>query len=144
MKVIKTKSLIVILCAYFLISHHLYSQNPWETDKNKEDIIVCTRVEKNSNFKSFKAVMTVTASIDEILKILKNADGYSKWYGYTKTSKLLKEIEDAQYNYVETTFPWPYRNRDMVYKMSIDTLIPKEIKVSLKGIHDCARKKRDC
>lgn len=64
MKIIKNKNLIVLFCAFFLVSHHSYSQNSWEIDKNKEGIKVYTRVEKDSDFKSFKAVMTVTASTD--------------------------------------------------------------------------------
>lgn len=142
MKIIKNKNLIVLLSAFFLISHHSYSQNSWEIDKNEEGIKVYTRVEKDSDFKSFKATMTVTASTDEILKILKNTDDYSKWYGYTKTSKLIKQKQDVQYNYVETIFPWPYRNRDLVYRMSIDTIIPGKIKISLKGMPDYIPKKK--
>jgi hypothetical protein len=58
-------------------------------DKNKEGIQVYNRVKKDSGFKSFKAVMTVASSPEEILKILKDADAYTKWYGFTKTSQLL-------------------------------------------------------
>jgi hypothetical protein len=136
MNLIENTNLIVLLCAFFLVSHQSYSQNIWEMDKNKEGIKVYTSVEKNSEFKSFKAVMTITASTDEIMKILKNADGYTTWYGFTKTSKLLTREKDVQYNYVETIFPWPYSNRDMVYRMSIDTSIPGAIKISLKGMPD--------
>jgi hypothetical protein len=133
MKIINIKILIVILSAVLSLPHYCNSQNSWELDKNKEGIKVYTRVEEDSDFNSFKAVMTITASTDAILKILKNADDYSTWYGYTKTSKLLKQEQNVQYNYVETIFPWPYSNRDMVYRMSFDTTIPKEIKIWLKG-----------
>lgn len=95
-----------------------------------------TRVEKDSEFKSFKAVITVNSSTDEIIEILKNVEDYTTWYGYTKTSKLLKQEKDVQYNYVETIFPWPYTNRDMVYRMSINTFNTGAIKISLKGIPD--------
>ncbi|MCP4985931.1 MAG: hypothetical protein GY928_07650 [Colwellia sp.] len=103
---------------------------------------VYTRVEKDSDFKSFKAVIKVNASTDEIMKILEDADSYTKWYGYTKTSKLLKQEKGIQYNYVETIFPWPYNNRDMVYRMSIDTFSSEAIKISLKGMPDYISKKR--
>jgi hypothetical protein len=112
------------------------SQISWEIDKNKDDIIVYTKEEKDSDFKAFKAVMTVDASIAEIIEILKNANEYTKWYGYTKSSKILKQEQDVQYNYVETTFPLPYNNRDMVYRMSINMSNPKEAVISLDGIPD--------
>ncbi len=126
----------VLLSLFLMISLHVYSQIAWAIDKDKEGVKVYTRVEEHSEFKSFKAVMTVAASMDEILKILKDADGYSKWYGFTKTSRLLKQEKNVQYNYVETIFPWPYKNRDMVYRMSWDTINEGAIRIALQGVPD--------
>jgi len=119
-----------------------FAQTSWEIDKSKDGIVVYTRDEKDSDFKSFKAVVLVDASLDEIIKLLKNADNYTEWYGYTKTSKLLQQEENVQYNYVETIFPWPYSNRDMVYRMSVDTSNPAETKISLKGLADYVPEKK--
>ncbi|MEQ9306774.1 MAG: START domain-containing protein [Marinoscillum sp.] len=109
---------------------------PWEIDKNKDGIVVYTRVEKGSDFKSFKAVVWVDASVADIIKLLKNAEQYTQWYGFTKTGKVLKEEHGVQYNYVETIFPWPYDNRDMVYRMSIDSSDHEKTMINLKGIPD--------
>ncbi|MGL1887424.1 MAG: START domain-containing protein [Reichenbachiella sp.] len=119
-----------------------YAQNSWEIDIDKEGIIVYTKVEEGSDFKSFKAVVVVHASTDAILEVLKNTGGYTKWYGFTKTSELLKQENDAQYNYVETIFPWPYSNRDMVYRMSIAVSTPGVVKILLKGIPDYIPEKK--
>ncbi len=131
-----TNHITVVLLLSFLMLKSLgvYSQTSWEVDKDKDGIVVYTRVEKGSDFKSFKAVATIEASKHEIISILKDADNYSKWYGYTKTSKLIKQENDIQYNYVETIFPWPFANRDMVYKMSINTLHSGVVEISLKGL----------
>ena len=133
---------ILLISVFGFTSIESYSQNPWKVAKNKEGIIVYTKVEADSDFKSFKAVMIVNASMGEILEILKNADGYTSWYGYTKTSKLLKQENDVQYNYVETIFPWPYSSRDMVYKMSIEASNHGAIKILLKGISDYMPEKK--
>jgi len=125
-----------------LLTLETFSQSLWQLDKNKDGIKVYTRTEKNSDFKSFKAVITVDASTDKILKTLKNTANYTKWYGYTKTSKLLKREKDVQYNYVETIFPWPFRNRDMVYKMTTKRFNNDSIKISLKGIPDYIQEKK--
>jgi hypothetical protein len=119
-----------------------YAQQSWEIDRDKDDIIVYTKEGEGSAFKAFKAVMTTHASADEILKILKNADDYTKWYGYTNTSALLKQEGDTQYNYVETIFPWPYSNRDMVYRMSVNVSANGVVKILLKGIPDYLPEKR--
>lgn len=59
------------------LSMAVYAQNEWKIDKDKEGIIVYTKAQEDSDFKSFKAVMTVHASTDKIVEILKNADDYS-------------------------------------------------------------------
>ena len=138
----KNRIRIVLISIFGLITIESFSQGLWEIDKDKEGIIVYTRVEKDSDFKSFKAVVTVDVSTAQVIKILKNADGYTNWYGYTKTSKLLKQEEEIQYNYVETIFPWPYRNRDMVYRMSISGSANGAVKISLKGIPDSVPEKQ--
>jgi hypothetical protein len=120
----------------------VFSQASWEVDKNKDGIVVYTRAEKNSSFKSFKAVATIDASTDEIINILKNVDSYTKWYGYTKTSKLIKQENGVQYNYVETIFPWPFANRDMVYRMSINSLPSGVVEISLNGLPDYIPEKK--
>jgi len=130
----KILSTVIIGCIITLFSTQNFPQNNWEIDKDKNGIKVYTRAEKGSNFKAFKAIVEVDNSIDEIIKILKNVSEYKNWYGYTKTSKLLKTEKGIQYNYVETIFPWPYRNRDMAYKMSIEKYSSGKIKILLKGL----------
>lgn len=138
----KIFSTVVIGCFITFFSVQDFSQNNWEIDKNKDGIKVYTRVEKGSNFKAFKAIVEVDNSIGEIIKILKNVSENTNWYGYTKTSKLLKTENDIQYNYVETIFPWPYSNRDMVYKMSIEKYSSGAVKVLLKGLPNYIPKKK--
>jgi len=138
----KIFSTVVIGCFITFFSVQDFSQNNWEIDKNKDGIKVYTRVEKGSNFKAFKAIVEVDNSIGEIIKILKNVSENTNWYGYTKTSKLLKTENDIQYNYVETIFPWPYSNRDMVYKMSIEKYSSGAVKVLLKGLPNYISKKK--
>jgi len=138
----KIFSTVVIGCFITFFSVQDFSQNNWEIDKNKDGIKVYTRVEKGSNFKAFKAIVEVDNTIGEIIKILKNVSEYTNWYGYTKTSKLLKTENNIQYNYVETIFPWPYSNRDMVYKMSIEKYSSGAVKILLKGLPNYIPKKK--
>jgi hypothetical protein len=131
--IIKSLFLLIILTSNSIL---VLSQTSWEVDKRNKDIIVYTRYEKNSDFKSFKATMVIEASPIKILNVLKNANNYTEWYGFTKTAKVLDHANNIQFNYVETIFPWPYNNRDMVYKMSINTINSKEVYISLEGIPD--------
>lgn len=134
---VRNKAIILLTSVLCIISADIFCQSSWEIDKDKDGIKVFTRVEKGSDFKSFKAVMIVNSPISEIVKILRDVNEYTKWFGYTKTSKLIKqETDDVQYNYVETIFPWPYANRDMVYRMSVDTFVDGSVKIIIKGIPD--------
>lgn len=137
------KSLYLVTLVFVFFPMDIFSQSSWEIDMNKDGIVVYTRNEVDSDFKSFKAVTLVDASGSEVIKLLRNADGYTNWFGFTKTSKVLEQEGNTQYNYVETIFPWPYKNRDMIYKMSIDTSSPKVIEISLEGIpHYIPEKKK--
>ena len=138
----KTKILLLLINVMLFLSFDVISQTPWEIDKNKNGIKVYTRFKKNSSFKSFKATTTVDASIEKTLKILQKTEDYTKWYGYTKKSKLLKQENNVQYNYVETVFPWPFRNRDMVYEMTTNYLESNVVKIILKGIPDFIKEKK--
>lgn len=131
-------SLSLLVC----LSFNSMSQPQWEIDKNKDGIAVYTRTKQGSQFKSFKAEALLNAPIAEIIEILKNANDYTRWYGFTKTAHILKQEMQVQYNYVETIFPWPFSNRDMVYKMSIDSLGEDTIKISLKGLPDFIEEKK--
>lgn len=125
-----------------LPAFHSLAQSEWKLDKCKNDIEVYTRYEPDSDFKSFKAVATICAPVEEIISVLRDADKYTDWYGFTRASKLLEVRENVQFNYVETTFPWPYNNRDMVYKVSIDTSHGDTTKVELSGLPDYIAKKK--
>jgi len=118
------------------------SQVLWEIDKNEDGIKVYTQKVKGSDFKSFKAVVQVDASLEKVIKLLKDVDSYTKWFGYTETSKLLYQEEDVQYAYLETILPWPYENRDMVYKIKVNQISSEVTKITLKGIPDYIPKKK--
>lgn len=142
-----TKVQVVLVSILVLLSFETLSQNLWELNKHQDGIKVYTKVEEGSAFKAFKAIVLVNASVDEIIEVLKNVDRYTEWYGYTKTSKLLKHENGVQYNYVETIFPWPYKNRDMVYRMAMNgghpnAEHPEEVEISLVGIPDYLPEKK--
>ena len=132
----KTKAQVLLLSASLLVFLKSFSQAQWDLDKNQEGIKVYTKTTEGSAFRTFKAVAYINAPVDEIIEVLKDVGQYTEWYGYTKTSKLLESNDGIQYNYIETTFPWPYKNRDMVYQMSMNFKHPQKVEICLVGIPD--------
>ncbi len=111
----------LITCVSALLSANLTAQTDWKMERERDGIRIYTKQEVNSKYHSFKGIVLVAASVEDVTKVLKDADNYTRWYGFTNTSQLLEQTENEQFNYVETKFPWPFKNRDMVYKMTIDT-----------------------
>ncbi len=126
--------LVLIIGLVLFLPFSALPQSNWSIDKEKAGISVYTRTKKDSDFNAFKALVSLNATNKELIEILKDADNYSAWFGYTRTSKCLEKKRNIQYIYVETIFPWPYSNRDMVYKMSIDSINSNEILILLEGI----------
>lgn len=127
---------LVITWVMFVACQQGNAQPAWELTKDNDGIRVYTRAEKGSAYKSFKAVARFHASAKDIVDVLRDADRYADWYGFTKTAKLLTRENDVQYHYVETIFPWPYQNRDLIYKMWEEVADAKMIILHVVGIPD--------
>ncbi len=136
----------IVRCLFFagslLLSLFVAAQDTWSIDKAEDGIEVYTRDEPGSEFKAFRATAHISASREQILAVLRNTDKYTAWFGFTKSSQLLQLENHVQYNYVETSFPWPYSNRDMVYRMSIEELASGSIRVLLEGVPDFIPEKK--
>jgi len=132
----------LFLGTLMMFSMEVFPQDSWKIALNKEGIVVYTKNENGSDFKSFKGIVSIKAPKELIIELLKDGDNYKNWYAYTKNSKLLKKEEGVQFTYVETNFPWPFRNRDMVYSMTIDTSDAQKAKVNLTGLRDYIPEKK--
>jgi len=130
-------SLIIMLLAF-----ESYSQSLWVVKKDKNGVQVYLRDTAGSEYKSFKGTMKIQASLSEIVDILKKVEDYRQWFAFTKTSKLLKKEDNIQFVYIETSFPWPYKNRDMVYQMEFETINITTTRILLKGISGYIPKKK--
>lgn len=120
--------------AMFAACPNSSAQPAWELTKDKDGIRVYTRAENSSDFKSFKAAVRIHAPAKDIVDVLRDADHYADWYGFTKTARLLARENGVQYHYVETIFPWPYQNRDLVYKLWEERIDTRTVKLHLVGI----------
>lgn len=128
----KTISIFSILL--LIQSFSSFSQNNWVLSKEKGNIIIWTREEKGSEYDAFKARMILHVSIDEIIKVLRDIKAYPEWFAYTEKTILIKQSDNVIYFYMETDFPWPYKNQDMVYKMIFNKISDKEVKADLIGL----------
>ena len=107
----------IVLALFFASIHESFAQETWELVKDEQGIQVFVAKVANSDFKAFKAVMSVKTTEDRVLEILKDVNKYPYWFAYTKSVKLIKQSENEQQFSMETDYPWPYYNECSNYSM---------------------------
>jgi hypothetical protein len=118
----------------FQLHSQIDSTSSWKIDTKVADITIYTCDVKNSKFLAFKAVTFIATNLENILAVFEDVENYSNWFAYTNTSKLIYKQKNKIYAYVETTFPWPFQNRDMVYELTRRIMDNGSIEIYQKGI----------
>jgi len=122
---IKLKSLLLAIIIFntylFLIGENVKSE--WQLSKSEKQISVYTRQVNYSDYKEFKAVMSVKSSPEAIITLLRNIEDYERWLPDCLESKILNKTSDNhQINYILMDIPWPFENRDFVYQFTLDSI----------------------
>jgi hypothetical protein len=117
-----------------LLTWSVSAQEDWHKMKEEAAIKVYTKTESGSEYKSFKAEMQVNCKIEDIVEVLKNTNTINNWVVNCKEVKLLKTEDSDQYYYIETSLPWPFENRDMVYHFQYIENKSEQVKVIVTGI----------
>ncbi len=116
-----------------LISLGASAQENWKLVKEEDGIKVYTKTESGSDYKAFKAEMQVSCKIEDIVDVLKNSETINNWIVNCKDVKLLKTDNNDQYYYIETSLPFPFKNRDMVYHFQYIEINSGQEKVTVTG-----------
>lgn len=99
----------------------LHAQESWDLAKENDGVKVYTRTNKVMSFKEFKATMTVKAKVQDFVSVLFDVDGLTSWGYNISESKLLERPNDTiQIYYAVAKAPWPYKDRDGIYKNTFD------------------------
>ena len=111
----KTISYITLffLCASFSLT----AQEQWEMIKDKDGIQVYLEEEGIYAFKTFKGTTTIDASIHDFIDTIFDLNSYAEWGHNVKSASLLERKGDTlQIYYSIAKAPFPYKNRDGVYR----------------------------
>jgi hypothetical protein len=123
-----------IIILVLLLPINASAQENWKLVKTEAGIKVYTKTESGSDYKAFKAEMQVSCTIEDIVRVLKNSEIINNWVVNCKGIKLLKTEDNDQYYYIETSLPFPFKNRDMVYHFQYIDLNSEQVKVIVTGI----------
>ena len=125
-------SLYITLFLCLLIFDVSNAQENWDLVKDKKEIQVYTRTNTISSFKEFKAVTEIKATVNDFLAVIYDIEGLPDWGYNIKESRLLDRPDEyMQTYYAVAKAPWPYKNRDGVYK-NIISWDPKKKELLVK------------
>jgi len=113
---------IIIIAIYFFINAcAAFSQTDWQLIKDKDGIKVYTANEGSSKYKSIKVEAVLAATLQKLVKILRDVKNNKEWVYSTRQSYPIKEDGPNEiFYYSESSLPWPVSNRDIPVRMRLN------------------------
>lgn len=132
------KTISYIMLLFLCTSFCLTAQEQWEMIKDKDGIQVYLEEEGIYAFKTFKGTTTVDASIHDFIDTIFDLNSYAEWGHNVKSASLLERKGDTlQIYYSIAKAPFPYKNRDGIYRNRFTwNKEKKELNVSIEVLDD--------
>lgn len=87
----------------------------WDLAKDKKGVKVYLRKVEGSDFKEFKGVLTLKASLASLVGLVRDVETSPDWVENCHRSELLERINaNETYTYSLSKAPWPVKNRDTI------------------------------
>lgn len=108
------------ICVAQVPSADISAETEWELQAEKDEFIVYTRKNKNSNIKEIRVIFEYEGSMENTLKVLSDVKGYPEWVYKSCESMVLDSINSEQYYYyISFDMPFPVWDRDNVILTSV-------------------------
>lgn len=108
---------LLILLAALALTLPGIGQQSWTLSKDKDGIKIYTRSSDKSPFDEFRATMQLDQSIHSLVAVLQDIENMPDWAYNVISGRILKAYGDTiQYYYTEVSIPFPFTNRDAVYR----------------------------
>jgi hypothetical protein len=114
----KSTVVIIALLLFFPVLA-MAGETGWILKKNRNGIQVFTRDVSGSNFKEFKTMIEVEATMAGVLKLMEDISSYPQWFPKLKESRLLKKVNSTEmilYHWMK--LPFPADDRDSIFKVT--------------------------
>lgn len=114
--------LVILFCCFgftFQSAHH--SADPWELQKDQDNIKIYVKKNNNHAVNEVKAVTRFSSSLNGLVAFVKDIAMHEQYIERCKAAFIIKNVNDSElYYYQETEAPWPVSNRYAViyYKIS--------------------------
>ena len=107
------------LYSFLLIGFQLFSQNDWEKRLDKQGIQVFLRNHESSTIKEYKVVGVFNCDMQSFIEVINNDALNKDWtYSVNESYEIKRDSvnEGIIYGYVNSDLPWPFKDRDGVFK----------------------------
>lgn len=102
----------------------------WKLASHQQGIQIYTQQVVGQDLKNFRAIMTVNASMQQVVATLMNGDQMPEWFYNILESKPVTVTTTGNYRYLWIKSPWPANDRDAVVKVDL-TQDPKTLQLSI-------------
>jgi ribosome-associated toxin RatA of RatAB toxin-antitoxin module len=121
----KFKLSILTLLALMMFSSFRERNHPqvdgWVLEREKKGIKIFTKKGRWSKLKDSKAIMTITAKPEEMLKMILDFDNYPNWMPRCKSAKVIAHLSNTEFiGRLVFDAPWPVADRDCVVRVKVN------------------------
>lgn len=122
----------LLLWVVFCLISTVVSAQSWSLAKDKNAVKVYTRKIEGWGIKEYKAVFSVKASLNKVVRVLKDVPGRYNWLHNTVEIREIARTSDAVSFYNLVDAPWPVSDRDNITTFSFVQLNPTQVRVNMK------------
>jgi len=128
-----------------LTSFSIFAQEDWTLQKDKDNIKVYTKKVEGYSMKASKAESVLETTVPRLVAVLMDADNFYKVVPTSKSSELLKKVNESEkIYYISTDAPWPVSDRDGIYSFNFSqNPNTKAVTVEIDCLPDFIPKKED-
>jgi len=95
----------------------------WKLMVDKDGIALFAREVSGHSEMQFKGVCIVSRPLESVVSVLSDTASYPKWFFKCIEAKKIPTENPSEFHfflYVAIDTPWPFRDRDVVYKTEVD------------------------
>jgi hypothetical protein len=129
---------IVVLCA-----SPAAADDTWSPAGETRGVALQSRPTATS-FRAYRGAVAACTDLVSLLRFVADASRLREWIPHTAESHALPEQGGHALYYLRTSAPWPFKSRDMVYRLTPE---PADeggtIRIGLEGVPDALPARRD-
>lgn len=127
--------LIVAMTLYCFLTTTTYADD-WALAKEQNGVKISTRHIDESSIKAFRGQTQINAPIKDILDYMEVVASIPDWMADVKAISQIEHTGNVKIQHVLTDMPWPVRDRDGIYKLTLERESPLRAKIEIDAIPD--------